>query len=139
MSNSFKLEILTPKKLFFSSENVEALTFTSTDGERTVLAGHAPMISTLGIGEMKIKQDGEWKTAFQSEGFVEVRSDEVLVFSQLCEWDNEIDVVHVEKIKAAIEEEQRSQQSIMEQKHTAISLARTMTRLKVANKSKTRL
>ena len=137
MSNTFKLEILTPKKEFFNSE-VEALTFTSTDGERTVLAGHAPMISTLGIGEMKIKENGEWKTAFQSEGFVEVRPDEVLVFSQLCEWDNEIDVVHVQKIKAAIEEEARSAQSIQEQKHTAISLTRAMTRLKVANR-KTRL
>lgn len=138
MSNTFKLEILTPKKEFFSSE-AEALTFTSTDGERTVLAGHAPMISTLGIGELKIKQNGEWRTAFQSEGFVEVRPDEVLVFSQLCEWDNEIDVVHVQRIKAAIEEEARSQQSISEQKHTAISLARTVTRLQVANKSKTKI
>jgi F-type H+-transporting ATPase subunit epsilon len=138
MSKTFKLEILTPKKEFFSAE-AEALTFTSTDGERTILAGHAPMISTLGIGELKIKQDGNWKTAFQSEGFVEVRPDEVLVFSQLCEWDNEIDIVHVQKIRDAIEEEARSQQSIQEQKHTAISLTRAMTRLKVANSSKTRL
>jgi len=138
MSNLFKLEILTPKKEFFNSE-VEALTFTSTDGERTILAGHAPMISTLGIGELRIKKDGEWKTAFQSEGFVEVRPDEVLVFSQLCEWDKEIDLVHVQKIKAALEEESRSEQSIAEQSHTAISLVRTITRLKVGNNSKTKL
>lgn len=138
MSNLFKLEILTPKREFFNSE-VEALTFTSTDGERTILAGHAPMISTLGIGTLKIKQDGEWKTAFQSEGFVEVRPDEVLVFSQLCEWDSEIDLVHVERIRAAIEEEARSEQSIAEQRHTAISLTRTLMRLKVANQSKTKL
>ncbi|MBE6834960.1 MAG: ATP synthase F1 subunit epsilon [Ruminococcaceae bacterium] len=138
MSNLFKLEILTPKREFFNSE-VEALTFTSTDGERTILAGHAPMISTLGIGTLKIKQDGEWKTAFQSEGFVEVRPDEVLVFSQLCEWDSEIDLVHVERIRAAIEEEARSEQSIAEQRHTAISLTRTLMRLKVANQSKRKL
>ena len=138
MSKLFKLEILTPKKEFFNSE-VEALTFTSTDGERTILAGHAPMISTLGIGELRIKKDGEWETAFQSEGFVEVRPDEVLVFSQLCEWDKEIDLVHVQKIKAALEEESRSEQSIAEQNHTAISLVRTITRLKVGNNSKTKL
>ena len=138
MSNLFKLEILTPKKEFFNSD-VEALTFTSTDGERTILAGHAPMISTLGIGELRIKKDGEWETAFQSEGFVEVRPDEVLVFSQLCEWDKEIDLVHVGKVKAAIEEEARSEQSISEQRHTAISLTRTITRMKIANNSKTKL
>ena len=138
MSNTFKLEILTPKKEFFNAE-AEALTFTSTDGERTILASHAPMISTLGIGELRIKIDGEWKTAFQSEGFVEVRPDEVLVFSQLCEWDNEIDVVQVEKIKQKIEERARSEQSIQEQRHTEISLTRIMTRLKVGNSSKTKL
>ena len=138
MSKEFKLEILTPKKEFFNSQ-VEALTFTSTDGERTILAGHAPMISTLGIGELRIKRNGEWETAFQSEGFVEVRPDEVLVFSQLCEWDREIDLVHVQKLKDALEEEARSEQSINEQKHIAISLTRTITRLKVGNNSKTRL
>ena len=138
MSKEFKLEILTPKKEFFNSQ-VEALTFTSTDGERTILAGHAPMISTLGIGELRIKRNGEWETAFQSEGFVEVRPDEVLVFSQLCEWDKEIDLVHVQKLKDALEEEARSEQSINEQKHIAISLTRTITRLKVGNNSKTRL
>ena len=138
MSKEFKLEILTPKKEFFNSQ-VEALAFTSTDGERTILAGHAPMISTLGIGELRIKRNGEWETAFQSEGFVEVRPDEVLVFSQLCEWDKEIDLVHVQKLKDALEEEARSEQSINEQKHIAISLTRTITRLKVGNNSKTRL
>ena len=89
--------------------------------------------------KMKIKVDGVWKTAFQSEGFVEVRPDEVLVFSQLCEWDKEIDLVHVQKLKAALEEEARSEQSISEQRHTAISLARTITRLKVGLNSKTKL
>ncbi len=138
MSKLFRLEILTPKKEFFNAD-VEALTFTSTDGERTILAGHAPMISTLGIGELRIKKDGEWETAFQSEGFVEVRPDEVLVFSQLCEWDKDIDLVHVQKVKAALEEKERSEQSISEQRHTAISLTRTITRLKVGSNSKTKL
>ena len=138
MNKTFKLEILTPRREFFNNQ-VEALTFTSTDGERTILANHAPMISTLGIGELKIKENGQWRTAFQSEGFVEVRPDTVLVFSQLCEWDNEIDVVELEKLKAKIEEEARSAQSIYEQKHTAISLTRILTRLKVGYGAKTRL
>ena len=138
MSDTFRLEILTPKKEFYNAE-AEALTFTSTDGERTILAHHAPMISTLGIGELRINENGEWKTAFQSEGFVEVRPDEVLVFSQLCEWDNEIDVVRLEKMKQQIEEQARSAQSILEQRHTEISLTRIMTRLKIGYSSKTRL
>ena len=138
MADTFKLEVLTPKKEFYNAD-AEALTFTSTDGERTILAHHAPMISTLGIGVLRIKENGEWKTAFQSEGFVEVRPDEVLVFSQLCEWDNEIDVVQVEKIRQQIEERARSAQSILEQRHTEISLTRIMTRLKIGYGSKTRL
>jgi len=138
MEKTFKLEILTPRREFYSSD-VQALTFTSTDGERTILPEHAPMISTLGIGEIRIKKDGEWKTAFQSEGFVDIRPDKVLVFSQLCEWDTEIDIVHLRKIRAAIEEKARSAQSIYEQKHTQISLARIIARQKFADSKKTRL
>ena len=85
MESNFKLEILTPTREFLSQQ-VEAITFTALDGEITVLKDHAPMIAVLEIGEMKIKVDGEWKNAFNSEGFVEVRPDEVLIFSQACEW-----------------------------------------------------
>lgn len=133
MDSNFKLEVLTPTREFLSAI-VEAVTFTATDGEMTVLKGHAPMIATLDVGELKIKENGEWRSAFHSEGFVEVRPDEVLFFSQACEWPEEIDVARAEKAKEHSIEQMRQRQSLYEHKRSGISLTRAMTRLKVSSK-----
>lgn len=130
---TFKLEIITPTREFLETEAV-ALTFNSTDGEITILKGHMPMVASLGIGELKIRDENGVKVAFHSEGFVEVRPDEVLVFSQACEWPDEIDISRAESAKERAMERLRQKQSILENRQTAISLARAMVRLKLSKK-----
>ena len=53
--NTFQFDVLTPEHRFFSGE-IEALTFTTNDGEWTILKDHAPMIVVLRPGVIKIKQ-----------------------------------------------------------------------------------
>ena len=76
---TFELSIMTPERQFFSGQ-VEALTVTGIDGQMTVLAGHAPMVVSLDIGEISIKQDGTWRQAVNTEGFMEVLGDSVVMF-----------------------------------------------------------
>ena len=126
----FMLEILTPKRQFFKGE-VEALTCTLPDGELTVLRAHRPMLAALEIGSLKIKSDGEWRNAFSSEGFIEVRPDEVLVFTQDCEWPEEIDAVRAEEARERELEKLRQKQSLIEYHQTHIALNRAMAQLRV--------
>ena len=65
----FHFEILTPEHSFFAGE-IEALTFTTTDGEWTILKDHAPMITVLRPGTVRIKKNGEWREAVNSEGYM---------------------------------------------------------------------
>lgn len=131
--NTFKLEIITPTREFLETQ-AAALTFNSTDGEITILKGHIPMVASLGIGELRIRDENGARVAFHSEGFVEVRPDEVLVFSQACEWPDEIDVSRAESARERALEKMRQKQSIFENRHTAISLTRAMVRLKLSKK-----
>lgn len=128
--STFKLEVMTPEKKFLEAE-VEALTVDCVGGQITVLKGHAPLVAALEIGDMKIKIDGSWKHAFNSEGFLEVRPDEVLVFIQACEWPENIDAKRAEEALARSQEKLRQKQSILEHKHNQISLTRAMVRLRV--------
>lgn len=64
---TFELSIMTPERQFFSGQ-VEALTVTGIDGQMTVLAGHAPMVVSLDIGEISIKQDGTMAAGCQYRG-----------------------------------------------------------------------
>ena len=51
--NSFKLKILTPDEKLFEGEVTQVVLPTKA-GEITVLANHVPLISLLGIGEIKV-------------------------------------------------------------------------------------
>lgn len=131
MSNSFKLEVITPIREFYKTD-AQAVTVVCLDGEITVLAGHAPMVAALTVSELKIKENGVWRSAFQSEGFIVVRSDKVMIFAQTCEWPEEIDVARAEEAMKRATEKLRQKQSIFESRHTGISLTRAMTRLKIS-------
>ena len=129
MGPSFKLEIFTPEREFFSGE-CSAVTVDASDGEITVLSGHAPMIATLNVGSIKYKKDGEWTEAVNSSGFMEVRTDRVTIFALTCERPEEIDINRAEEARHRAEEALRQKQSINDYKTTKYALARAMARLK---------
>ena len=128
--NTFKLEVLTPRREFYSGD-VEAVTIVLEDGEMTLLKDHEPMLAALEIGEMRIKTADGWKNAFASQGFVEVRPDETLIFVQTCEWPEDIDEARAEETRQRAAEAMRQKLSIIEYKESQAALARSMMRLKV--------
>ena len=130
---TFELSIMTPERQFFSGQ-VEALTVTGIDGQMTVLAGHAPMVVSLDIGEISIKQDGTWRQAVNTEGFMVVLGDSVVMFVQACEWPEDIDVRRAEEAKHRAEERIRQRQSILESQTSKIALARAMVRLRATHR-----
>lgn len=133
--SEFLLEIITPEKQFFKGM-AEAVTCQTDAGEIGVLKGHQTMIAALKIGEIKIKTEGVWKNAFISEGFMEVRRDEVMIFSQCCEWPEEIDVARAEEARKRALARIEHAANIKEHRHNEISVARAMARLKVKNNIK---
>ena len=126
----FKLEILTPKAQFYSGE-ARSVTVTLADGEMTVLAHHHPVLAALDAGYIIIRTEEGERRAFSSEGFIEVRPDEVLIFTQVCEWPEDIDAHRAEEERERALEELRQKQSMIEYKQTKIALSRAMARLKV--------
>lgn len=135
MDATFDLTVLTPEYEFFSGQ-AEVLTITGLDGKRSVLAHHAPMVSCLEIGTIGIKADGVWREAFNSEGFMEVLNNTVVVFVQSCEWPEDIDLRRAEQAKQRAEEKLRQKQSIMEYSASKIALAKAMARISLAGRNK---
>lgn len=128
--SEFKCEVLTPKQQFFSGM-VEAVTCTLADGEMTVWKDHAPLLAALEIGELRFKQNDEWQTVYAAEGFIEVRPDEVLIFTQGCARPEDIDEVRAEEEREQAMEKLRQKQSLVEYHQTQIALSRAMAMLRV--------
>lgn len=99
----FKLQILTPDKEFFNGET-ENLIVRTTVGDKGILARHEEYVAALPIGKLKVKIDGNFRTAAVSEGVVKVGRDRTVILVQSCEWADEIDVDRAKAAKANAEE-----------------------------------
>ena len=71
-------EILTPEKKFFSGE-AESILMTGADGKFEILKDHAPLISSLKEGEIRIRQNGKDTLVKIKIGFVEVLNNKINV------------------------------------------------------------
>ena len=132
MPKLFSLKILTPEHEFFVG-NVEAVTVAAPDGLVTILADHTPFIMPVSVGTIRIKKDGIWEEAVNSEGFMEVDHHGVMIFVQACEHPDEIDIHRAEEARDRAEERLKEKHS--EQEYELISRARdrAIARIRVAN------
>ena len=134
MPANYMLEIITPEREFYKGE-VESVIIPTPDGQMSIQRMHEPMVAALGVGEMKLCIEGEWSVCTTSEGFVEVRPDETIIFSQAVEWPSEIDMKRAQEAKERAEERMRQEHSRQEYMRSQISLARAMVRLRVGKKN----
>ena len=128
----FYLEIITPEKTFYKGE-VESIRITTIDGSCSILAEHQPMVFATVPGSLYISVDGQTKEAFMSEGFVEVRPDETIAFSEAAEWPEEINAMRAEEARQRAEEQLRRNRSAAEYRLNRLALQRAFARLQVKN------
>ena len=85
---SFKLEVMTPSKRFYSGE-VEHIIVTTQDGKEGFMADHEWTCKLLDAGQLRIKEkdspEGEWLVASAAGGFLDMKKDAV-VYIDAIEW-----------------------------------------------------
>ena len=96
------LEIVTPERLAFSEE-VDSVVLPGGEGELGILPHHAPLVSTLGIGELRIRRGGEEELFAIAGGFVQVRPDKVVVMAETADMASEIDLEKAQQARAEAE------------------------------------
>ena len=79
-----KLQILTPDKAVFDGE-VEALLVPGSSGPFEILKDHAPILSTLSKGDLRIKANGKETYYTVSGGFVEFHQNQGVVLAETAE------------------------------------------------------
>jgi F-type H+-transporting ATPase subunit epsilon len=129
-----QLEIVTPDKEAYSDE-VDAVYCPGIEGEFGVLPHHAPLLSMLGVGELRIQKGGDEEFFAIAGGFVQVRPEKVVVMAELADLSSEIDL---EAAEAARHEAERSiQQGFDEPADLArarASMERALLRIRVAER-----
>jgi F-type H+-transporting ATPase subunit epsilon len=87
--------IITPEQMIFDDE-VDLVITRIADGEIGVLVDHAPVVSTVEIGDVRIQQGEEWSIYATSDGFFKVSENLVQILVEEAVPAGEIDVAEAE-------------------------------------------
>ena len=130
-SKNFKLDIVTPTKTVFSGE-VQSFSAPGVAGGFQVLFNHAPLLSSITVGQVKIIDPAGSESRYAtSGGFVEVNGNQVILLAETAERSDEIDVQRAEKAKERAAERLQQKERVDEER-ARVALARALNRLKIA-------
>jgi len=96
---SLNVRVITPDKVAWDA-NTEELILPSSTGQLGILTGHAPLLTALDIGVMRLKTGSKWTSIVLMEGFAEVEKDTVTV---LCNGAEEADSIDATTAQADLE------------------------------------
>ena len=144
MSKQLKLKIVTPERLVLE-EMVDQVSLPTTLGEITVLPNHIPLITGLTSGDVVAFINTEHVPMAVVGGFVEIKQNEkgdteVAVLADFAEHVSELSDEKIAQAKTRAEELRK----LMENKedvdfeHFEAELERSLTRIKIADKWRTR-
>ncbi|MFA5773302.1 MAG: ATP synthase F1 subunit epsilon [Candidatus Paceibacterota bacterium] len=143
MSKKLQLKIVTPEKLILE-ELVDSVTIPTTEGEITILPDHIPLIASLASGDIVAITDGEYVPMAVVDGFVETKKEnDLTVVTILADFAEHIALIteaEIEKAKAKAEELKKKAENneIVDFEHFESELERSLTRVKIADKWRTK-
>jgi F-type H+-transporting ATPase subunit epsilon len=98
-----QLDIVTPERLAYSDE-VDAVTLPGSEGELGVLPHHTPLVSTLGVGELKIRKGGTEESFAIFGGFLQVLPTKIVVLAETADMASEIDLEKAQEARREAEQ-----------------------------------
>ena len=132
MVSTFHLRIVTPTRQIVREE-IEELQVPGKEGYLGILAGHAPLLSELKIGELTYRRGGELRYLAVSWGFLEVLPDQVTVLAETAEQSADIDASRAQAAKERAERRLNHPDSDTDIDRAAIALQKALSRLQVAS------
>jgi F-type H+-transporting ATPase subunit epsilon len=128
---TFELQLVTPERVLLK-EQVRSVRAPGIEGSFGVLAGHAPLMTALNVGLIKVEhENGDVEYVATSGGFMEVRKDRAIILADTAERASDIDTARAEAAVAAAREALASG-GAENLELASQNLERAMNRMKVA-------
>ncbi len=87
---SLTVRVITPDKTVWD-DTAEEIILPSLTGQLGILPNHAPLLTALGVGVMRIRPAKEWKTIALMGGFAEVENNQVKILVNGAQMGESID------------------------------------------------
>jgi F-type H+-transporting ATPase subunit epsilon len=126
-----KLSIMTPECQVYSEE-VDMVIAPGIEGQLGILPHHAPLLTALTYGELRVRRGDEEEIFAISGGFLEVQPNHVIVLANTAEHAEEIDLARAKASRRRAEARLRTRtQENVDFARAEAALRRAMTRIKV--------
>lgn len=130
---SLTVRVISPDKTVWDAE-VEEVILPSTTGQLGILSGHAPLMTALDIGVMRVRPEKSWEAIAVMGGFAEIENDEVTILVRGAERGDAIDQ---ETAQTEFEQAQANMSSVSDDDRRAVlqakqTLRRARARLQAA-------
>ena len=132
-----KLEIVTAEQVVYS-EDVDVLVAPGVDGELGILPRHAPLLTVLQPGEIRVTKDGQESFIAVSGGFLEVMSDTVTILADTAEKSDDINAERADTALTRARERIASASTAMDLQRAMASLRRSQARVGVVARRRRR-
>jgi len=128
----FAVEIVAPDRVVYK-EQVTAVSVPGTLGGFQVLHSHAPLLSSIEVGVIKVRDQGGRDLLFSTGGgFAEVRDNAMVVLVESAERADEIDVQRARSARERAEQRLRDKGHDVDLVRAEAALRRAMNRLRLA-------
>lgn len=104
MADKIHLVVVTPERAVLS-EQIDDVVLPGTMGQMNILPGHLPLLTTLGVGEMVVNQNGQHRHFLLDQGYAEILTDRIIVLTEKCEGVSEIDIDQARTALESLEKE----------------------------------
>ncbi|NDJ62542.1 MAG: ATP synthase F1 subunit epsilon [Chloroflexi bacterium] len=94
-----EVEIVTEERAVFNEPEADMILVPASEGQMGVLPNHAPVLTTLGFGELIVRKGSAEERFVIYGGVVDVRPDKVVVLAELAESSFEIDEQQAEEAR----------------------------------------
>ncbi len=132
-----KVDVVTAEKVVYS-DDADVVVAPGVQGELGVLPHHAPLMTTLEPGELRIRKGSDEFSLAISGGFLEVRPDRIIILADAAERAEDIDIARAEAAKERAQHRLAHPGEQVDLNRAEAALARSLARIRVAERRRRR-
>jgi F-type H+-transporting ATPase subunit epsilon len=133
-----RVEVVTGEREVLVEDDVDMVVVPGIEGQLGILPQHAPLITTLTPGELRITRGGNEEALVVGGGFMEVAADRVMVLADAAEHADEIDLARAEEARRRAEAELANPRGAADPAALQAAMRRSVVRLRVAQRRRGR-
>ena len=132
------VHVVTAEREVYAEDGVDEVIAPGIEGELTVLPHHAPLLTLIKSGVLRLVKGSDETDVAITGGFLEVRDDRVTILADAAERAEEIDTVRAEEARRRAERTLEERDDTEDLVAAAASLQRSLLRLRAVERRRRR-